>query len=235
MDVQVFENADQLALKAATIVKSAILLNKQFVLGLAAGRTPAAMYRVLVEMYEREELGFSQITTFNLDEYCDEPEYFYRSFQRQMQDDFLNSVDVYDSNSHFPSSQFPEAYDDLIRSKGGIDLQILGLGMNGHIAFNEPGSSFNSRTRLTSLSENTLDENFGPESQDHIPRSAVTMGIGTILEAKRILLLVTGGKKAKVVQALIEGPHTEDFPASALQSHPNVTVLIDNAAGSCLT
>jgi glucosamine-6-phosphate deaminase len=228
---------------AARFVASAIRTNAALTLGLATGNTMAGVYRELVRLHREEKLDFSRVTTFNLDEYFGLSPEHPESFHSVMQQNFFSQVNVNPRNIHIPDGtirgdyeQYCAGYEQAIRDAGGIDLQILGIGRNGHIGFNEPTSSIGSRTRLKVLSSQTIEDNrqlFA--AGEEIPQCAITMGIGTILEARRILLLASGEAKAAAVAKSIEGPITSAVTASALQLHPNVTFILDEAAASALT
>ena len=235
-------NAEEVGREAARIVANAVRRNPELRLGLATGNTMVGMYKTLVQLHQREGLDFSRIVTFNLDEYLGLSATHPRSFRYFMEQNFFSHVNLVPSNIHFPDGsiknhyeKYCASYEQAIRDAGGIDLQILGIGRNGHVGFNEPTSSIGSRTRLKVLSKDTIDDNrkfFGP--QEEIPQCAITMGIGTILEAKRILLLATGSPKAAPIAAAIEGPLTASVTASALQLHPDVTFIVDQQAGAQL-
>src|SRR5256714_2497626 len=235
-------NADEVGREAARIVANAVRRNPALRLGLATGNTMLGMYKELVQLHQREGLNFSSLVTFNLDEYLGLSAAHPRSFSYFMEQNFFSHVNLSQSNIHFPDGsiknhyeKYCASYEQAIRDAGGIDLQILGIGRNGHVGFNEPTSSIGSRTRLKVLSKDTIDDNrkfFAP--QEEIPQCAITMGIGTILEAKRILLLATGSSKAAPIAAAIEGPLTASVTASALQLHPDVTFIVDQQAGAQL-
>lgn len=212
------------------------------VLGLATGSTPLGTYNELIRRNRAGEISFSQVTTFNLDEYVGLPRNHLQSYHSFMQGNFFSHIDIQPSNCHIPDGEATDLviecqrYEQMIDEAGGVDLQILGIGTDGHIAFNEPGSSLASRTRIKALTEQTRFDNsrfFG--TLDEVPRMAITMGVATILEADHILLLATGTSKAQAVRDFIEGPVAAMVPASALQLHPQVTVLIDEQAASSLT
>ncbi|RMF37903.1 MAG: glucosamine-6-phosphate deaminase [Planctomycetota bacterium] len=244
MRVVILENADQVAGRAASLVLQQVQRKPDSVLGLATGGTPLATYRRLVDAARSGQVAFHQVTTFNLDEYvgltADHPQ----SYRTYMRKELFEPAGFDLSRCHLPDGtrvaweelqRECQSYERQIRESGGIDLQILGIGTDGHIAFNEPGSSLASRTRVKALTEQTRQDNarfFA--SPDDVPKLAITMGIGTILEARQIVLLATGGQKAKAVHALVEGPLTAQVPASALQMHPQVTVLLDVEAASWL-
>lgn len=210
-------------------------------LGLATGSTPLGFYDELVEMHGRGEIDFSRVTTFNLDEYSglgpDHPQ----SYAWFMRENFFSRVNVPAERIHIPNGlakDIPahcEEYEAAIRAAGGIDLQLLGIGTDGHIGFNEPSSSLGSRTRLKTLTERTIRDNarYFP-SPDEVPRHVITMGVGTILDARRCMVLAFGAEKAAAVAAMAEGPITAEVPASALQLHASCTLLVDEAAAGAL-
>lgn len=230
-------------LQAAQLIASAVKKKPATTLGLATGSTMIGLYQHLARMHKEGTIDFSQVVTFNLDEYLGLPPTHPQSFCHFMHEHFFRHVNVQARNIHIPDGtirgnyeQYCASYESAIREGGGIDLQLLGIGRNGHIGFNEPTSSIASRTRLKVLSRETLDDNakfFDPGEES--PRCAITMGIGTILEARKILLLATGEAKAEAVAKSIEGPITCAVSASALQLHPDVTFLLDEPAASKLT
>jgi glucosamine-6-phosphate deaminase len=243
----VFNSSLKASRHVAVMIESMIRQNnsagQRTVLGLPTGSTPVGIYRELIRLHKEAGLDFARVVTFNLDEYLglgpDDP----HSYRRWMQETFFNHVNLKPENIHVPDGTIHEEdaadycaeYEQKIRRAGGIDLQILGIGRNGHIGFNEPTSSLGSRTRLKVLSKETIDDNrkfFAPGEK--IPECAITMGIGTILEAKRILLLASGSSKAAAIASAIEGPLTASVTASALQLHPDVTFIVDHEAGAQL-
>lgn len=235
-------NYEELSREAGRIIANAVRNNPAIVLGLATGSTMVGLYQELVRAHTEEGVDFSRVETFNLDEYlgltADHPQ----SFHRFMRENFFDHVNVHASRIHIPDGTVREgyerycaAYEDEIRKARGIALQVLGIGRNGHIGFNEPASSLASRTRLKVLTRETIADNRKFFSAgEAVPECAITMGLGTILEAKRILLLATGEAKAEAVQQAIEGPITASVSASCLQMHPDVTFVMDEAAGSHL-
>ena len=235
-------NEEDLGREAARIVANKVRGNPSLRLGLATGSTTLGMYQELVRLHEQETLDFSRVVTFNLDEYLGLSANHAQSFHFFMHQNFFSHVNIDPANIHIPDGaiagnydQYCRSYEQAIRDTGGIDLQILGIGRNGHIGFNEPTSSLGSRTRLKVLSKETIDDNrkfFGP--REKLPECAITMGIGTILEAKRILLLASGSSKAAAIAHAIEGPLSASVTASALQLHPDVTFIVDPEAGSQL-
>lgn len=241
MRIVILENALQVNARAADIICSVVQSIENPVLGLATGGTPVGTYQELVARYASGGVSFAQCTTFNLDEYVglsEEHEQSYRSF---MQQHLFDHIDVPTDRTYLPCGtsqdfiQASEQYEEQIDAAGGIDLQLLGIGTDGHVAFNEPGSSLASRTRIKALTEQTRRDNARFfDSPDEVPKLAITMGIETILESEQILLLATGAGKASAVRAFIEGPVTAQVPASALQLHPRVTVLLDREAAASL-
>jgi glucosamine-6-phosphate deaminase len=234
---------EEINLQAARLIAGAVRKKPALALGLATGSTMVGVYKNLVALHKQGSLDFSRVVTFNLDEYLGIPSAHPRSFHHFMRENFFAHVNIDPRNIHIPDGtiggnydEYCASYEEAIRKAGGIDLQILGMGRNGHIGFNEPTSSIGSRTRLKVLSQGTLDDNskfFAPGEDS--PRCAITMGIGTILEARKVLLLATGASKAEAVAKSIEGPITSAVSASALQLHPDVTFIIDDAAASRLT
>jgi glucosamine-6-phosphate deaminase len=235
MEVRVLPGEAALGREAARRVAAAVAAKPGLVLGLAAGATPVPLYRELVRRH-RAGLDLSRLTTFNLDEFCGLAAADPRSFRHFTALHLLDPIGLPAARRHAPDPAAPcAAYEAAIAAAGGIDLQILGIGRNGHIGFNEPGSDLASRTRRVALAPATIAASaaaFGSEAA--VPREGVTLGIGTILAARRILLLASGAAKAPAVAAALEGPVTADVPASALQRHADVTVLLDAAAAACL-
>src|SRR5499427_11751 len=236
-------NNEEVNEQAALLIAGAIKKKAAPTLGLATGATMVGLYKHLIRLHQAGSLDFSQVTTFNLDEYLGLPAAHPQSFHHFMQENFFRDVNVPPRNIHIPDGSirgdydtYCAAYEQSIRAAGGIDLQLLGIGRNGHIGFNEPTSSLASRTRLKALSRETIDDNrhvFANESE--MPKCAITMGIGTILDCKRVLILASGRAKAVAVAKAIEGPITSSVSASALQMHPDVTFIIDEEAADSLT
>jgi len=238
--VIVCEDRQEIARVAADIFSQDIRKKPGTVLGLATGGTPVDMYQLLIRMHKEKGLDFSRVASFNLDEYlglsADHPQ----SYRYFMNENLFNHININKLNTRVPDGKAKDLqvscqkYENDIKAVGGIDLQLLGIGSNGHIAFNEPGSPGNSRTRVVDLTERTIKDNarfFQDESE--VPTQAVTMGIGTILEAKKIVLLATGKNKAEAVARAIKGSVDVKVPASFLQNHPDCTFIIDkdSAAG----
>jgi glucosamine-6-phosphate deaminase len=214
--MQVFVTPDYqtLSREGANLVAEALRLKPSLILGLPAGNTPTGMYQELTT----KSLDFSGVQTFNLDEYVGLPAADAQSFQAYMRRTFFDHINVPPGNIHFPDDR----YEETIRAAGGIDLLILGIGLNGHIAFNEPGSSFTSRTRVVDLAPETVAP----------VRRGITMGIATIMDARRILLLASGSSKREVLRRALEESVQESMPASALRLHSDLTVILDAAASS---
>jgi glucosamine-6-phosphate deaminase len=234
---------EEISRQAAQLIASAVRKKPTLTLGLATGSTMVGVYKHLVSLHKQGALDFSRVVTFNLDEYLGLSAAHPQSFHYFMQENLFAHVNVDPHNIHIPDGTIRGNYDEYcgfyeesIRKAGGIDLQLLGIGRNGHIGFNEPTSSIGSRMRLKVLSQETMDDNskfFAPGEES--PQCAITMGIGTILEARKILLLATGASKAEAIVKSIEGPITSAVSASALQLHPEVTFIVDDAAASQLT
>jgi len=243
MEVIICKDRVAQAQYAAGIIRHQVESKPNSVLGLATGSTPEDTYRLLVKAHQEDGLNFSGVTTFNLDEYLGLPRDHEQSYYWFMHDRLFNHINVRPENVNLPDGMAadPEAacaqYEEKIRAAGGIDLQLLGIGGDGHIAFNEPGSSLASRTRVKTLTEQTIKDNAGlffNGNEDEVPRFAITMGVGSILDARHCLLLATGARKADVIKAMIEGPVSSAVTASALQLHPRVTVVLDEEAASKL-
>jgi len=239
--VIIFDNIRELTTHASDLIAEEIEKKKGLVLGLPTGKTVIPLYKQLIKDHKKKKVDFSKTNIFNLDEYMGVNPNKKRSFQYFMHNSLFKKINVKQKNIHFLSSQIAnikrraEEYEKEIKKAGGIDLQLLGLGVNGHIAFNEPGSPFNSRTREIILSHETKVSNFGRfHSILRAPKRAITMGLSTILEAKRIVLLATGKHKAKAVKAMVDGPVTTDCPASALKKHKDVLILLDKKSASLL-
>jgi glucosamine-6-phosphate deaminase len=238
--VIVCQDKQEVARVVADIFAQEIRKKPNIVLGLATGGTPVGMYQELIRMHKEKSLDFSQANSFNLDEYVGLSTEHPQSYRYFMNDNLFNHVNINKSNTHVPDGKAKDfklgcqKYEDDIKKAGGIDLQLLGIGSNGHIAFNEPGSPGDSRTRVVDLKESTIKDNarfFKDESE--VPKKAVTMGIGTILEAKKIVLLATGSNKVEAVVGALKGKEDIDLPASFLQKHPDCIFVIDkdSAAG----
>ena len=241
MKIHVYESAQAIGQAAAALFAAQVLAKPNSVLGLATGSTPVPTYREMARLYEQGAVDFSGVTTFNLDEYLGLERSHAQSYYHFMQENLFQHINVPQENIHVlkGTASDPEQecldYEEAIRAAGGIDLQILGIGNNGHIAFNEPDTVFSTQTRVVNLTESTIQANqrfFA--SADEVPRQAVSMGIGSIFRARRILLIATGEQKAGAVRAMIHGPVDPQCPASILQLHPDTVVLLDRGAAKDL-
>jgi glucosamine-6-phosphate deaminase len=238
----VTEDYEELSKQAARLVAEQITQKPESVIGFATGSTPIGMYDHLIKMHQRDGLDFSKITTFNLDEYVGLSPDHPKSYCFFMWKQLFSKINVTKEHIHVPTGIFTDAdavceqYEADIERAGGIDLQILGIGVNGHIGFNEPGESLTLATHITQLAEETIQANarfFA--NKNEVPRQAITMGIGSIMKARAILLLANGENKAEAVQHLFSGKIDPRVPASILQLHPDVTLVLDKKAASLLT
>lgn len=241
MEVIIQKDIDAATRLTAKVISNQLRKKPNLVLGLATGRTMEKLYARLVHEFEKYELDFSLCETFNLDEYVGlhpEDEHSYRYY---MNEHLFSKINIDIRNTHLPNGMADDLqkeakhYEELIEEAGGIDLQILGIGRSGHIGFNEPLSALQSRTREKALTPVTIKQN-SPlfDDPEDMPKQALTMGVGTILDAKRILMLVTGKEKAEILAKAVEGPVTAMISASALQLHPKCTVIVDEDAASKL-
>lgn len=240
MEIIILENAENVAETGGELIAELLRVQPKAVLGLATGGTQLSLYRQLVKQHLEEGLSFKQVTSFNLDEYlgvaADNPQ----SYRSYMNREFFDRIDIDIGNTFLPccdEGQNPilvgPLYEEKILASGGIDLQVLGIGGNGHIGFNEPSSSLNSRTRVKTLTKQTFRDNSRMFADNEFqPTLAITMGIATIMDARRILLLATGANKAAAVSKMVEESVTAMCPASILQMHERVTVLLDEAAAA---
>ena len=238
MEFHVYEN-ERAACEAAAVLFAAQMTRKSdSVLGLATGSTPIPAYEKLVEWNQAGVIDFDQIRTFNLDEYVGIDYKNPLSYHAFMEENLFGKVNIRKENIHLPSGNSAadgEAYDKLIRDAGGVDIQLLGIGQNGHIGFNEPAKDFTYGTHIVTLTENTIEANARFfKSADEVPRQAISMGIGNIMDAKCVVLVATGANKAEAVYNTICGPITPEVPASILQLHPCCVILADKAAAKLM-
>lgn len=239
MDIYITEDYDAMSQKAAQLLAAIVSEKQNPILGLATGGTPVGMYKELIRMNRAGEVDFSKTTTFNLDEYYPISQESDQSYHYFMKQTLFDHINIDPSNTHIPNGAAKdsvaesEAYDQKVRATGGVDMQILGIGSNGHIAFNEPADSFPTKTQKTCLTKSTIEDNarFFDHIED-VPTEAITMGIGTIMNSKSIMLLASGTGKAKVIKETILGKVTPQVPASILQFHPRVIMVIDKAAAA---
>lgn len=237
MNIIKVKNYKELSMQAAGIVAAQISRKKNTVLGLPTGQTPLGMYQELLKRFRKGEIDFSQVITFNLDEYYGLSPEHPQSYNYYMWQTFFNNINIKKENVFIPDGVTKDVqkecryYESLIEKKGGIDLQFLGIGDNGHIGFNEPATALNSKTHLVNLSQATIEANsrFFNDIED-VPRKALTMGMGTIMKAKQIILLASGMKKAPAIAKTINGKVNTEVPASLLQLHRDVTIIVDKDA-----
>lgn len=237
MNIIKVKNYKELSMQAAGIVAAQISRKKNTVLGLPTGQTPLGMYQELIKRFRKGEIDFSQVITFNLDEYYGLSPEHPQSYNYYMWQTFFNNINIKKENVFIPDGVAKDVqkecryYESLIEKKGGIDLQFLGIGDNGHIGFNEPAIALNSKTHLVNLSQATIEANsrFFNDIED-VPRKALTMGMGTIMKAKQIILLASGMKKAPAIAKTINGKVSTEVPASLLQLHRDVTIIVDKDA-----
>ena len=233
MNVIIVPDKEAMGKRAAELIAEQMRAKPHFVLGLATGSTPLPLYQEFIRMNQAGDLDFSTVITFNLDEYVGLPPDHEQSYRCFMDANLFDHVNINKAATHVPDGMaedpdaFCEAYEQMIADVGGVDYQVLGIGSNGHIAFNEPGSSLSSRTRVVNLTQATIEANsrFFERIED-VPTQAISMGIGTVLDAERIVLLAHGENKADAVAKALEGPVTASVPASALQLHDKVTWVI---------
>ena len=241
MRVYVAENYTDMSRKAANILSAQVILKPDTVLGLATGSSPVGTYQQLIAWYQKGDLDFAQVRTVNLDEYAGLAPDHEQSYRHFMQENFFDHINILQENTNVPNGLAPDLeaecqrYNQVIQRLGGIDVQLLGMGHNGHIGFNEPGHAFELETHVVDLTANTIDANarfFA--SRDEVPRQAITMGIKSIMQAQRIVMVVSGEDKADIVRAAFTGPVVPQVPASILQMHPNFILVGDKAALSKL-
>lgn len=240
MRIIVCDNYDLLSKKAAQIVGSQMILNPKSILGLATGSTPIGMYKNLIKMYEEGLIDFSKTTTFNLDEYYQLPINNDQSYHYFMDENLFNHININRENIHIPNGMADDIdaecvlYDKMI-DDNGIDIQILGIGNNAHIGFNEPTINFNKGTHIVTLDESTREANARFfNSLDEVPTKAITMGTGSIFKSKKILLLASGANKAEAIYNTVHGKVTPEVPSSILQFHKDVIIILDKEAASLL-
>ncbi|PYI57101.1 glucosamine-6-phosphate deaminase [Paenibacillus flagellatus] len=238
MNILTFRSNEELNEAGAGIITGLVQTNPRAVLGLATGGTPVGIYEEIVKTYRKGMVSFKSVTTFNLDEYVGIPEDHPESYHAYMNKHLFDHVDVSRERTHIPNGNAPELeqecarYNQLLDDAKQIDLQLLGLGHNGHIGFNEPDHALVSGTHIVELKDETRQANARFfNSIDEVPTHALTMGVGTILKAKMILLVVRGADKAEIVHRALKGPITTECPASLLQTHPHVVVLLDTESG----
>ncbi len=241
MNIIIAQDYNELSEIAAGIVSAQIMIKSDSVLGLATGDTPLGMYKELIKMYETKKIDFFDVTVFNLDEYCNLSRKNPNSYYYYMKNNFFNYINIKPENSYIPNGMAEDIekecirYEEKIKYKGGIDLQVLGIGSNGHIGFNEPDINFEAQTHLVNLDQETIDANsrfFA--SREEVPTKAISMGIKTIMQSKMILLLASGENKAQAIYKTIKGKISPEVPASIIQLHPNAIIVADRDASKLL-
>lgn len=237
MEVIRVKDYDEMSEKACAFVTERLKQRNDLVMGFATGSTPEGLYQRLIEKYRKQEITFKDVVSFNLDEYIGLDKDHPNSYYYFMREKLFDHVDISFDNVNIPNGVASDleaecqAFEAKIKQAGGIELQILGIGGNGHIGFNEPGTPFTSRTQVVDLASSTIKANSRFfDSIEEVPTQAVSMGIGTIMESKEILLLASGETKRDAMTAVLRGDITEDVPATVLQKHPNVTIIADEAA-----
>lgn len=238
MKLIIKESYEQMSLLAAEIIKECVECKPNIVLGLPTGGTPKGMYKELIRFHKEGGLDFSNVTTFNLDEYVGIGREHPNSYNYFMKNIFFDHVNLKAENTFIPDGKleniedYCQVYDDLIEEKGGVDLQILGIGQNGHLAFNEPDNELNIGTSIVDLTQTTIQSNSRFfKSIDEVPKKAITMGIGSIMKARKIILLASGKSKTEIINKLLNtNKLTTKLPASILLLHPNVTIIVDEDA-----
>ncbi|MFD3158052.1 glucosamine-6-phosphate deaminase [Haloimpatiens sp. FM7330] len=241
MRLIVVDNYEEMSKKAASIMASQIILKPESILGLATGSTPLGMYKELIKMYNDGEVDFSQVRTFNLDEYYGIRRDNEQSYYYYMDNNFFKYINVKEDNINIPNGTAEDVeqecinYDKRIKESGGIDIQVLGIGVNGHIGFNEPDVNFEAQTHLVKLDKKTIESNARFfNSIEEVPVKAVSMGMKTIMNSKKIILLANGINKADAIEKTMKGKISPEVPASILQLHNDVTIIVDKAAASKL-
>ena len=241
MELIVVKNYEEMSKKAASIISSQVIIEPNSVLGLATGDTPLGMYKELIKKYKENEVDFSQVKTFNLDEYYGLERDNIQSYYFYMINNFFKFINIDSNNINIPNGTSNDIEEDClnyerkIKEAGGIDIQVLGIGVNGHIGFNEPNVNFEAQTHLVNLNENTIKSNARFfNSIDEVPKKAISMGIKTILQSKKIILLASGESKAEAVYNTVKGKISPEIPSSILQLHQNVTIILDESAAKLL-
>ncbi|MBQ8182623.1 MAG: glucosamine-6-phosphate deaminase [Clostridia bacterium] len=240
MKIIVLKTAEEIGIEAAKIFTDEVKNNPSCVLGLATGATPVPTYNKIKETFSQGGISFKDVKTYNLDEYCNLPKNDKNSYYTFMHEQLFNGLDILEENVHFLDGNATDCdaeckrYDDEINNAGGIDIQLLGIGNNAHIGFNEPADEFTSGSFKVKLTESTINANKIYFDENPMPEYALTMGIRQIMSAKKIVLIATGPKKAEAVRNMIEGPVTAQVPASVLQEHDDVVIFLDEDAASLL-
>lgn len=241
MDIKIFKTKDEIGKAAADLITAQINRKADSILGLATGASPVCTYQYLIEDCKNGKVSFKKVRTFNLDEYCGIPRSDKNSYYTFMHENLFDHIDIIEENTHVPDGNAADvdaycaSYDEAIRNAGGIDIQVLGIGRNGHIGFNEPSDEFAKGTYKVKLTDSTIEANkiyFADASS--VPKEAITMGVESILQAKSIILIAEGEAKAEAIRAMVKGEVSPACPASILQKHADVHVFLDEAAAALL-
>jgi glucosamine-6-phosphate deaminase len=241
MKINIFKNAEEIGVAVAKIFTDEVKNNPDCVLGLATGASPVPTYKNIIATYNEGGISFKNVKTYNLDEYCDLPKDDKNSYYTFMHEQLFNGLDILEENVHFLDGNASDCeaeckrYDDEINNAGGIDIQLLGIGNNAHIGFNEPADEFTTGSFKVKLTDSTIEANKIYFDENPMPHYALTMGVKQIISAKQIILIATGPKKAEAIKNMVEGPVTAQVPASILQEHDNVQIFLDEEAASLLT
>ena len=241
MQIRIFDRAEQASQAAAMVIAAQLIRNPHSVLGMPTGSTPVPVYRELIRMYQQGLISFAKATSFNLDEYCGLAKEHKCSYHRFMREELFDHVDIPENQFHLPDGKAADfvregrEYDEAIARAGGIDMQFLGIGLNGHIGFNEPAKHFAYDTYVVDLTPETIEANarFFDEGEE-VPKQAITVGVGGIMAARQIVLVATGAEKADIIHRSLRGDIRPEIPATILQMHPNVLLLLDQAASGKL-
>ena len=240
MKVTVFKTAEEIGVAVAKIFTDEVKANPDCILGLATGASPIPTYNNIIKTHKEEGISFKGVKTYNLDEYCDLPKADKNSYYTFMHEQLFNSLDILEENVHFLDGNATDTdaecrrYDNEINEAGGIDIQLLGIGNNAHIGFNEPADSFTDGSFKVKLTDSTIEANKIYFDENPMPHYALTMGVNQIMSAKKIVLIATGPKKAEAIRNMIKGEVTPQVPASILQNHNDVEIFLDEAAASLL-
>lgn len=240
MKINIFKSAEEIGVAVARIFVDEVKNNPSCVLGLATGATPIPTYENIKKLHKDENVSFKDVKTYNLDEYCDLPKADKNSYYTFMHEQLFNGLDILEENVHFLDGNTSdcaaecEKYDNRINEAGGIDIQLLGIGNNAHIGFNEPAETFTNGSFKVKLTDSTINANKIYFYDNSMPRYALTMGVKQIMNAKKIILIATGEKKAEAIRNMVKGPVTPQVPASVLQEHDDVIVFLDEAAASLI-
>lgn len=240
MEIKIFKTAEEIGAAVAKIFTDEVKKNPSCVLGLATGATPIPTYKNIIATYEKGGISFKDVKTYNLDEYCNLPKSDKNSYYTFMHEQLFNGLDILEENVHFLNGNAEDCeaeckrYDDEINNAGGIDIQLLGIGNNAHIGFNEPADEFTNGSFKVQLTESTINANKIYFDENPMPTHALTMGVKQIMSAKKIILIATGPKKAEAIKNMVEGPVTAQVPASILQEHQDAVIFLDEAAASLL-